>query len=411
MPLDWRALYTQAEAKVREALQRAEQQAQDLTAALALLQSWSPDEARARVRAILETYTPLSLTLRTAWPIEDDLALAQGRCPYGAALQPRPYGRACPPAEAPRWPVRAADGSQISPDHHAAVYYGLVNLAAVHMAPGQTPYILRRTELFSEADLATKENDAAFIAGYRDVHELALLGEPGPQGQRPDIGLLDGPLEFWRRGTDQDATTLAQQYQDLLQDLVQRQGILIAGYVDRPRSATVVRMLALLDMYQAGRLPIPKPATEPGPSANDVHQHWPNLTDAALWQRVLAPGQRSPIFRTWVPVAAGASPGRGTHPHFFYLRLPHGLARVDIPEAVAYRPEAVDRLHQTLWHQVHIIPDRFYPYVLVRAHEEAVVRYREREQVEALLVRLMVTHQQQLALESEKKRTKRDTAA
>ncbi|NPA26299.1 MAG: DNA double-strand break repair nuclease NurA [Chloroflexi bacterium] len=413
MPIDWAALYRQAESKIQGLAEREAQQRLAREQALEHLRAWTPREARETLQRVLVAHPDLARNVRTAWPIEDDIRLDQGRCPgedpsagAGEAL-----GEAgCPPPQDPRVTIRAADGSQISPDHHAPVYYGLVNLAAVEMRPGQTPAILRETQLYTEADLVDKENDVAYIASMRDVGELRLLGariSPGQTGY-PQIGLLDGPLEFWRRGAGEQAMQhLARTYSTLLAQWVER-GMVIAGYVDRPRSATVVRMLALLDMVQQGRLSLQPESGGPVVRPSEVYQHWPGLTDATLWLTVLRPGQRSPLFRTWVPVTPDPQRAPGTHPHFFYFRLPHGrgLARVDIPEAVAQAPHQVDLLHRALWHQVHLIPERYYPYVLIRAHEEAVVRYAEREQVEALLLRLWATYRREWVAASDKARLK-----
>jgi hypothetical protein len=59
--------------------------------------------------------------------------------------------------------------------------------------------------------------------------------------------------------------------------------------------------------------------------------------------------------------------------------------RVEIPKWVAEDSRKLDLLHGILLEQCKMIGSRPYPYLLHRAHETAVVRFEEKEQVGQLL--------------------------
>jgi hypothetical protein len=59
--------------------------------------------------------------------------------------------------------------------------------------------------------------------------------------------------------------------------------------------------------------------------------------------------------------------------------------RVEIPKWVADDEDKLDLLHTALLQQCRIMGAKPYPYILHRAHEIAVVKFEEKEQVEAML--------------------------
>jgi hypothetical protein len=60
--------------------------------------------------------------------------------------------------------------------------------------------------------------------------------------------------------------------------------------------------------------------------------------------------------------------------------------RVEIPKWVAEDSKKLDLLHGILIEQCKMMGSRPYPYLLHRAHETAVVRFEEKQQIEQLLV-------------------------
>ena len=107
------------------------------------------------------------------------------------------------------------------------------------------------------------------------------------------------------------------------------------------------------------------------------------VSDRWLYGGLLGPGQRSSVF--------GLQSGSRTAYagdlalRFFYLNVGDlvepALVRVEIPKWVSDRPEQLNLLHAALLEQCRVMGARPYPYPLHRAHEAAVVKFAEREQL------------------------------
>jgi hypothetical protein len=318
---------------------------------------------------------------RLAETVERAAALNPGlRC---AAPTGEPPDAAHPlPASAPACTVLAADGSQINPDRHARVEYCVINVGAFAIFPDRSrparelrsSRLLTPDELYTVNGMVTEE----FVALTRDLSERSFLAELAEQSPRPLITLTDGPLElFWERETRgiDDFRKLFEQYLDVLRRLAEI-GVITAGYVDKPGSDLVVRLLELAnlaDLRDAGT-----------PSARP----WMGVRDASLFRERLGPGERSALFAIRSPAAQSFSGPLALH--FFYLNVGYvgrpWLARVEVPAWVAGDEQAVDLLHAALVTQSRILGTRPYPYALHRAHEVAVVSLAEKEQLEGMLV-------------------------
>ena len=96
--------------------------------------------------------------------------------------------------------------------------------------------------------------------------------------------------------------------------------------------------------------------------------------------------------------------------HFFYLNVgiagKSWLARVEIPAWVSHRPEVVDLLQATLLQQCRQMGLRPYPYALHRAHEVALVTYREKEQLQTMIEAEMHRHGVETGQKSNKQSAK-----
>ena len=62
------------------------------------------------------------------------------------------------------------------------------------------------------------------------------------------------------------------------------------------------------------------------------------------------------------------------------------IVRVEIPAWVAENKEKVNLLHASLLEQCEIMGAKPYPYLLHRAHETALVKLEERQQIEQMLM-------------------------
>ena len=284
---------------------------------------------------------------------------------------------------APVCTILAADGSQINPDPHDTVLYGLVNIGVFRMQPGSglAPQEITRSELV--------HGDALYIGGttmsedlvalQRDVLERKILAELSSRESEPVISLTDGPLELYHEPRqDQLFKQYFEQYKAALDDL-SLHNVTTAGYVSRPRADLVVKLLSLVQKDTAN---------------NTENNGVSGLTDIGLFSSLLAPGERSAIFRMQSRSSADYPDRKALH--FFYLNAgtlqQPAFARVEIPLWVVEDPNAINLLHSVLVEQARSNPTAPYPYPLLRAHEIAVVKLPERQQVTTMIEAELLRH-------------------
>ena len=95
----------------------------------------------------------------------------------------------------------AADGSQINPDRHAALFFSLINVGAIVIehGSGKTPDTFTFSdlkygeELYSDTGLIGED----LIALGRDLAERQKLLELAEHYPAPVVALTDGPVEVW----------------------------------------------------------------------------------------------------------------------------------------------------------------------------------------------------------------------
>ncbi len=282
-------------------------------------------------------------------------------------------------------PIIAADGSQINPDRHAPVAYYLVNVGAICLLPGaeSAPREWVRSRLHYGEDLYPGGNliSEGAVALQRDVAERRALLELAADAPRQGlVTLTDGPLELWgAKGRDESSggnfRRALERYLEALRGL-HALGAATAGYVDKPRADLVVRMLEV--------------ALAPEGNLRDALKEriFLGVTDWALFAHRLNPGERSAVFGLQSQSEQDYTGPLGLH--FFYLNVGRKgkpwLARVEIPRWVADDPAQLDRLHAVLVYQARILGERAYPYLLHRAHEVAIVRREEQEQLTTMIL-------------------------
>jgi len=413
MPLDYRSVYEKIKTFAGKARGLYAEQDERGKKALQTLQAWA--EEGEKLREWVAIAGQISAHWRAAVPAGEPLTLAADPPANAAALVEDAL-------------VLAADGSQIEPDPHAALYYALVNVGLVMMASGLTPRTHIVSELYTPDDLLTERLQVNLM---RDLRERAALAEaaavirnaekakkegsaaPLPAGWEDFyaalppaahlLGLTDGPLELW--GAKDDAggafDKALKQYLQHLRTLASL-NVISAGYVDNPHANLVVHTLALAADGHA-------PTKDSLQNIMQGKSGFPGVNDTALFAHLLAPGQRSAVF-------ALASQSRANYTgslvlHFFYLntaadpRQPN-IARVEIPAWVAQDAAAVDILHAVLLWQSRRVPHTPYPYILRRAHEVAVVRREDRQAVETWLKRELLAQGVFPGQPSAKKRSK-----
>jgi len=279
--------------------------------------------------------------------------------------------------------VMAADGSQINPSRHARVEFCVINVAVVKMVRGSglAPKIFTHSQLL--------DYDSVFLPGggmlpegmvalKRDLREREALAELAGELVPPAVSMTDGPLELYREPQEAgDFDQTLERYLGVLAGLRQRE-LITLGYVDKPGGDLIAR---LLELIQLDALELA--------SYTQARRRYAGVSDVSLLSPFLQhPGDRSAVFAIQSEIARRFTGDLTLH--FFYLNVglpgrPH-LARVEIPGWVARDPALIGTLQAVLVEQAAMLGTRPYPYILHRAHEEAIVTLLESEHVEEMIV-------------------------
>ena len=365
MPIDYQQIY----AKIQEIGKGARERKKTL------------EERRAKARDLLTTYGNQLDVLRS----KVDAAKAADANIRCAAPLNEPIASSYPPPDTVKEATLiAADGSQINPDRHAAVQFGLINVGAIIMKlnSGEAPAIDTESELLFGEDLLPNgvPMSDGMVALRRDLKERAKLDELSKKYQGQVVTFTDGPIELWgARGEDaQDYSDFVEKYKTVLSRL-QSRDVITAGYVDKPSADLAVRLLEIMwaDQEQIQKL-------------RDFHP-LRGVSDRWLYGErenpLLPPGHRSAMFR--IQSSSEKNYKGVLELHFFYLNVgtqghPWPV-RVEVPRWVVDDKEKLDLLHGVLVEQCRMMGSRPYPYLLHRAHETAVVKNEEKQQIEQML--------------------------
>ncbi len=293
----------------------------------------------------------------------------------------------------------AADGSQIYPDRHAAAAYFLLNTGTIvfRCGTGQAPAVSSTPEVFYADEELYDENGDMRGADYvsaqrnrREVEALAKLAEDeraalGGDVSVPIICVLDGPLLPWMRPNPENNQAINEEIDFFVQQLarLRKAGAIPVGYVDKPGSAYVLRILELIG------LPIEKITRE-----TLREGRFRQLADRMLFNG-LPPAHRTGLFE----------PNSNTNDRyqhrsggdriaFAYMNMAQrtgagdaAVARLEVPGWIAQDPAKLDIARAALY--ANCEPVR-YPYVLARAHELAVVTQAEKADLETMLTQVMM---------------------
>ena len=279
------------------------------------------------------------------------------------------------------WLLIGVDGSQITPDPHGALAYGLINTGvfSMHTSGSEPPQQSSISKLIyqDQTSGALRLPAEEEINLIRDLEEREVLVQLTLDCEEAVIALTDGPLALFREPENnspwsQRFETLMAQYQTL-----PHPNRIIAGYVDRPRSNLVIQMLELYLQHQQKNTPDQSPITLTG------------LQDGDLFNHILPPGGRSAVFVLHSPSANFFDDDLAIH--FFYLNVGQenkpSLVRIEIPAWVAENSRLLETVQRVLLEQCQMLGNRPYPYVLHRAHEVAVVQQDEKSHLETMLMK------------------------
>ena len=302
------------------------------------------------------------------------------------------------------------DGSHIDVDRHLPLRCHLINLGGCALSYGAN----HGCQLFSEPSLAVTDrdlylrrpddpSDEALISGpllgaLRTVREMERLADAVadlPQ-DRPALALLDGTLAFWelQRGNYPRFvadTLIGKQLRSALARLreasTDRRPLVVAAYTSRPRTteaAGAVRLM-LCDQDDA----------DCNRCCNARHSDRPRCDAAAgfddreLFEVLLEPGQRSPLYqssRLAARFALGLTVGEEWN-SFFYLHGGGEIARVEIPDWLADDPRLLALAHAMLVKQCQL--GLGYPVAISEAHEQAVISGHDRSEFRKMALMLL----------------------
>lgn len=276
-----------------------------------------------------------------------------------------------------------ADGSQIIPDPHDAPLFALLNVGIVQMSskdavvtPTTISQLYQHHELYIENELIGED----ILNLDRDVLEMRLLSEHSCKLPGTTVALRDGLLELYHEPRSEKAyRERFSRYHGYLNDM-QRKDIITAGYVDKPRSQMLAALLRVCSAQESQDQP--------------TGSFFPDVIDRQLFEQILKAGERSAIFENHT-IANGARGDLEKMPsYFFYLNVSQNkkawIVRVEIPQWVAADEKKVAVLHQVLLEQCAIMGSRPYPYYLHRAHETALVRQSEKEELKKQIERTLI---------------------
>jgi len=295
-----------------------------------------------------------------------------------------------PPPLPEKLTLIAADGSQINPDRHAPIQFGVVNVGAIvlRMNSGTSPLIKTDSDLLFDDELfhgGVPITDG-IVALKRDLAERKKLDDLASEFGSPGESIItftDGPIELWgaKDGADAEAFYESLKSYKAVLSRLQSRGVTTAGYVDKPGADLVIRLLELMEFeFEQGQ-------------SKELREHHPLLGVSDRWlfgqkgNLLLKSGERSAVFAIQ---SKSEKQYQGVLAlHFFYINVGtvHNpwIVRVEIPKWVADDAEKLGMLHAVLVDQCRQMGSKPYPYLLHRAHEAAVVTHEEKYQVEQML--------------------------
>lgn len=382
MPINYQQAFTQIKQIGEKSKERQKQKEDARKQARELFLAYSSDLDA--LRSKVESAKQADANIRCAVPLDENLASSYGI--DDSVIQAT---------------LIAADGSQINPDRHTSIQFGLINVGAIVMKlnSGETPYISTDTELIYGDDLFPNgiPMPEGLVALKRDLAERSVLDKLSKNIAGHVVTFTDGPIELWNvKGEDAESYgTYVQQYIGILSRL-QSRGVITAGYVDKPSANLVAR---LLEIMMADNENIKK--------LRDFHP-LRNVSDRWLFgekeKPLLKAGERSAIFK--IQSSAEKIYTGAFEAHFFYLNVgsdeqPYPV-RVEIPKWVVEDKTKLNLLHAVLVQQCKMMGSRPYPYLLNRAHEIAVVKNEEKQQIEQLLTLEIKLHGEEIDVTSNK---------
>jgi hypothetical protein len=333
---------------------------------------------------------------------------AVGRRPYIAARTgPEGLLGSQPPPEVPQdWTALSVDGSHIDVDRHLPLRCHLINLGGCAITYGASygcQLLNEPTLAVDDADLYLRAPNGASgetLSPARCWVRCARCGRwsawPTPWRTCPMTALLDGTLSFWdlQRGQYPRYVAdllIAERLQPALARLraasTNRRPVAVAAYTSRPRTTEVAGALRLM-LCEQGDADCNRLCTARHSDLTSCDGA-AGFDDRELFELVLGPGHRSPLYRSShlaARFALGLATGQEWS-HFYYLNGGAEIARVEVPDWLADDPELLALSHAMLVKQCEL--GLGYPVAISEAHEQAVITGHDREEFRRLTLMLL----------------------
>ncbi len=294
--------------------------------------------------------------------------------------------------------VVGVDGSQIMPSHHEVhnCYLLNVGLAAIHYGTKFPPKLEsyprlhhRPDDLYPLVDRRRIHIDELFVSLERTMFELEVLVEQALCAQDkglPVVAMYDGSLIPWSLDKMPEGyqETYLQRMESCLVTLKQS-GIALIGYISHSRSSEIVNMLRTFIC--------PFEITNCRDHCGHLNEEefpcsmiWP-LTDRQLIVEHLAPRTRSSFCLTSQAISRRLTPDHQIC--FSYFNLGSEIARCEVPRWLAN--DAVMRELTLAVTAAQVEKGRGYPVALSEAHNQAVIKAKDREQFFELIKRHLIS--------------------
>lgn len=287
------------------------------------------------------------------------------------------------PKRPPHYTAVSSDGSQIFPDRHESLPCYLLNISSVTLAYGVGGGAFLGSDpslYYDDEDRFTTWGgkkvpaDSEIISIKRTLMEferiLALVKEN--EVHENVIALCDGTLILWRleAAPPDFRDTIMRPFIRIL-DKLRDLRVPIAGYISFPGSTDVINALRVGLCPEKISLCNQCPYTDlPELPCSPIE----GLTDRFLFSTILKPGEASPVFKSSSKILGMYG---DHHIHFFYINIGEEIARVEIPAWVALDSELLARVHTLIFDQAE--KGKGYPISIAEAHEQAVVKGKDRD--------------------------------
>jgi len=288
----------------------------------------------------------------------------------------------------------SSDGSQIFPDRHEALPCYLINVSSIALTYGDNagaklgsiPSLFYRDEdRFTTWGGKKFPADSEVISVKRTLMEFERILElvKGNGSRANTIALTDGTLILWR------LEAVPPDFRDAvmipflrIMDEFRSLRVPVAGYISYPGSADVINALRVGLCPEERSFCNQCPYTDlPELPCSPIE----GLTDRFLFSTVLDTGEASPVFRSSSKILELYG---GHRVYFFYINIGEEVARVEIPEWVALDNGLLSLVHTLVFDQAR--KGKGYPVAIAEAHEQAVVKAKDRDFFFSLVREAMV---------------------